>query len=222
MTDFYNIPCLELLFAIVNYGMGSKLMHKAKEFGISGGTVIPGKGTVNSSFLKLLSLYDIRREVVIMGTDSGTAHKVIFKLNKTFHFEKPNRGIIFSIPINCIYGSRCNCGIKIADERGAKKSMYKLITTIVNRGKAEDVISAANKAGAKGGTILNARGSGIHETVKLFNMEIEPEKEMVMIIAANDVIEGIVKSINENLQIDKPGNGIIFVQDVINVYGIYK
>ena len=100
--------------------------------------------------------------------------------------------------------------------------MYQIIITIVNRGKAEDVIEAAKAAGSKGGTIINARGSGVNETSKLFNMDIEPEKEMVMILSKEDITENIVSSIHERLEIDKPGNGIIFIQNVNKTYGIYE
>lgn len=100
--------------------------------------------------------------------------------------------------------------------------MYKAIFTIVEKGRAEDVIDAAAQAGSKGGTILNARGSGIHETSKLFSMEIEPEKEVVLILAEVDATEAIAASIRDSLKIEEPGNGIIFIQDVSSVYGIYR
>ncbi|HOA17575.1 MAG TPA: P-II family nitrogen regulator, partial [Fervidobacterium sp.] len=81
---------------------------------------------------------------------------------------------------------------------------------------------AANKAGAKGGTIINARGSGIHESGKILSMEIEPEKEIVMILSESDTTENIVSAIKDAIKIDEPGNGILFVQDVNRTYGIYR
>ena len=100
--------------------------------------------------------------------------------------------------------------------------MYQLIITIVSKGKAEDVIEAATEAGSKGGTIINARGSGTHETSKIFHMDIEPEKEVVMILSKENVTEKIVSSIRKKLEIDLPGKGILFVQDVNQTYGIYE
>ena len=99
--------------------------------------------------------------------------------------------------------------------------MYHAITTIVDRGKAEDVIDAATKAGSKGGTIINARGSGIHETSKLFSMDIEPEKEIVIILSEVESTENRIFD-KKPLKIDEPGNGIIFIQDVNKTYGIYR
>jgi nitrogen regulatory protein PII len=106
------------------------------------------------------------------------------------------------------------------EKRGAEKTMYNAIYVVVDKGKAESVIDAAKEAGARGGTIINARGSGIHETSKLFSMDIEPEKEIVLILADDQITSPITSSVREKLQIDQPGNGIIFVQSVNKTYGL--
>lgn len=81
-------------------------------------------------------------------------------------------------------------------------------------------MEAATKAGSRGGTIINARGSGIHETHTLFAMAIEPEKEIVLILSENNTTEAIVAAIRQELRVDEPGNGIIFVLDVNETYGL--
>jgi len=108
------------------------------------------------------------------------------------------------------------------DEDGEGEYMYQVINAIVDKGKAEEVIEAASNAGSTGGTIINARGAGIHETRRVFAIDIEPEKEIVMIIAKNELVNGIIQAINERLEMDKPGNGIIFVQKAIRTYGLYE
>lgn len=223
MNNLEHISNFELIYVIVNYGMGSKVLHRAKEYGLRGGTILLGKGTVRNALLNFLSLYDERKEIVILGTDSRIAGHVMPELNKEFKFEKPNHGIIFTTRTYKIVGSK-GYREEMPEEESevGKNSMYQLIITIVNRGNAEDVISAANEAGSKGGTILNARGAGIHETTRLFNMEIEPEKEMVMILSKEEVTEAIVNSIRNKLELEKPGNGIVFVQDVKQAYGIFE
>lgn len=222
MINLDYTPNFELIYIVVNYGMGSKVLHKAKEYGIHGGTVFYGKGTVKNAFLNFLSLYDERKEIVLLGSDKKTADYALDKLNKEFRYDKPNHGIAFTISACAIVGSRCYQCEEKDEERGVNEIMYQLIITIVNRGKAEDVIEAANAAGSKGGTIVNARGAGINETSKLFHMDIEPEKEMVMILSSEEVTETIVASIRKELELDKPGNGIIFIQNVNNAYGIYE
>lgn len=222
MNHKHSVTHFELIYVIVNYGMGSRILQKAKKYGIPGGTVFLGRGTVDNSLLKFLSLSDQRKEIVLFGTSRQNTTCILEKLNQDFQFEKPNHGIIFTTSVGKIVGSRTFIKEENQDEREVRKSMYQLIVTIVNRGDATDVIDAAEAAGSKGGTVINARGSGIHETSKLFNMEIEPEKEMVLILSKEGVTDLIVSAIQAKLEIDKPGKGIIFVQDVNQTYGIYE
>lgn len=222
MNNIENKSIFTLIYIVVNYGMGSKILKTAKSHGIPGGTIFLGKGTINNSLLNFLSIYEEKKEIILMGTDKHTADNVLPELNKKFQFEKPNHGIVFTTIIYDIVGSEIYKSKKDGEERGVNKPMYQKIITIVNRGKAEDVIEAAQSAGSKGGTIINGRGSGIHETSKLFNMEIEPEKEIVIILSKIDITETIISKIREKLEIDKPGNGIIFVQNIDKTYGVYE
>lgn len=213
---------IELICVIVNFGVGSKLIKSAKRYGISGGTITLGRGTVNSRLLDFIGLSDIRKEIVYMAAEQETAYRALEELNREFEFQKPNHGIVFTTAICGFVGThKLVCPIK-TEEEGAENIMYHVITIIVDKGKGEEVITAATQAGSKGGTIVNARGSGIHETSKLFNMEIEPEKEMVLIVSESDRTEAIVSNIGQTLKIDEPGNGIIFIQNANKTYGIRK
>lgn len=222
MNNIENKSIFTLIYIVVNYGMGSKILKTAKIHGIPGGTIFLGKGTINNSLLNFLSIYEEKKEIILIGTDKHTADNVLPELNKRFQFEKPNHGIVFTTIMYDIVGSEIYKSKRDGEERGVNKPMYQKIITIVNRGKAEDVIEAAQSAGSKGGTIINGRGSGIHETSKLFNMEIEPEKEIVIILSKIDITETIISKIREKLEIDKPGNGIIFVQNIDKTYGVYE
>jgi len=212
----------ELIYIIVNFGLGSKVLKLAKKNGIKGGTVVIGKGTVKHDLLNFFSLYDKRKEIVMIGSDSVTANIVIDKVYKHFKMNKPNHGIIFTIKMNQVVGSSQYQKPVKPIKRSEKNMEYQVIVTIVNRGSAQDVIEVANEAGSRGGTIIKARGSGTHETSKIFNMEIEPEKEMVMILSRKDITDKIVENIRVKLELDKPGKGILFIQDVHQAYGIYE
>ena len=221
MLDNSNCKNIELIRVIVNFGLGSKVIQKAKQEGIFGGTVFLCKGTVNNKVLNFFGLTDIRKEMVLMVGETDKVYKALEKLDKEFKFEKPNHGIAFTTSISNILGTR-SCKISKIEERGVDNIMYQAITVIVDKGKAEDVIDAATKAGSKGGTIINGRGSGIHETSKLFAMEIEPEKEIVIILSKTDDVDKIVSSIKNEMKIDEPGKGIIYTQDIKKAYGLYE
>ncbi|MCM3587379.1 P-II family nitrogen regulator [Mesobacillus maritimus] len=217
-----KVADFELVCIIVNFGLGSKVLQTAKKHGITGGTVLLGKGTIKNRLLEFLALTDVRKEIVIMVSHKNTVHEVLEQLDKKFKFSKPNHGIAFTTSVSHIVGASSYKSDEIKEGRGAEAIMYHAIMVIVEKGNATDVIDAANEAGSKGGTIINARGSGIHETSKLFSMAIEPEKEVVMILSEKESTEKIVSSIREKLKIDEPGNGIIFIQDVNKTYGLYS
>ncbi len=210
----------ELICVVVSDGLGSKVIKEAKSAGITGATVMLGTGTVKKHYLSYLGLSDMRKEIVLMVSGKDTARSAAEALNEKFRFDKPGHGIAFTTAV-CEVTGTSSCSCCNTGKRG-EDAVYNIITTIVDKGKAEDVIDAAVKAGSKGGTIINARGSGIHETSKLFSMTIEPEKEIVLIIAEREVTEAIIDSIRESLNIEEPGNGIIYVQHVDSAYGLYK
>lgn len=209
----------ELIYVVVNFGMGSKVLKIAKHNGISGGTIFLGMGTVKSRFLQFLELTDIRKEIVLMVSDKKYVETVIQSLDEEIKFKKPNHGIVFTMPLSIYVGLEENRRDYIYKSYGGE-IMYNSIFTVVNRGKGEDVMEAATAVGARGGTIIKGRGTGINETSKLFHMDIEPEKEIVMILVETANTEKIVNSIRDQLEIDKDGNGIIFCQDVNRAYGI--
>lgn len=103
-----------------------------------------------------------------------------------------------------------------------RASEYDLIITIVNRGFADEVMLAARKAGAFGGTIVNARGTGSNDQKKFFGTVIEPEKEMVLILTEHEKRNGIMDEVTKASGLSKPGAGICFSLPADRVTGIQK
>lgn len=221
ISDNSGCKNIELVCVIVNFGLGSNIIHKAKQEGIFGGTILLCKGTVNNKILNFFGLTDVRKELVLMAGETENVYRALEKLNKEFKFEKPNHGIAYTTSISNILGTR-SCKTNNIKEKGVDNIMYQSITVIVDKGKGEDVIDAASKAGSKGGTIINGRGSGVHETSKVFAMEIEPEKEIVIILSKVEDVDKIISSIKNEIKIDEPGKGIIYTQDINKTYGLYE
>ena len=212
----------ELVCVIVNFGLGSRLLKSARRLGLSGGTIAIGRGTVNSHILEFIGLSDIRKEIALFASDRETAHRALDRLCDEYDFDKPNHGIAFTTSAYSLSDRKGSADGDEDDKRGADDMKYHIITVIVDRGRAEEVILAADKAGSKGGTIINARGSGINETSKLFSMEIEPEKEIVIILSEDYMTAGIVSAIREGLRMDESGGGAMYVQDANATYGIRR
>jgi nitrogen regulatory protein P-II 1 len=97
---------------------------------------------------------------------------------------------------------------------------YKLIAAIVPKGAAGRVMDAAREAGAEGGTILMARGTGVHEARRFFGITISSERELVLILAEQEKREAILDAVVSAGRLDEPARGIAFVLAVEEVTGI--
>lgn len=97
---------------------------------------------------------------------------------------------------------------------------FDLIVTIVSKGRASLVTEAARKAGAEGGTVLFGRGTGIHETQRIFNIPIEPEKEIVLTLVPQTITDRVTEAIDKATNLSKPNHGIAFVIEAKRVLGI--
>jgi hypothetical protein len=100
------------------------------------------------------------------------------------------------------------------------KNEFTLILTVVNRGFADTAINAAREAGARGGTIFYARGTGVHEVEKFFAVSIQPEKEVVLTLVKKDETQNVMELIVKATGLRTEGKGLSIALPVSNVAGI--
>ncbi len=207
---------------VINYNNGSKVLKEAKKIGLTGGTIFLGKGTVRNRILEILGLEEVKKEIVIMISKSELEEEIHDRIVERFNMKKPNKGIIFSMPVKRVLGVRNLKSSKEFLETGGNNMNYEAIFIIVDRGSGQEVVDVAKESGARGATIINARGSGIHEKDMFFSMPIEPEKEIVMMIVKKEKSENIIETIDKSMKINEPGKGIMFVMDVSKVSGLFR
>ncbi len=199
-----------------------KFVRIAREKDIRGGIVVLGKGTVKSATLNLLGIKSQKKEVVNILLEKEKANEVLDFFTKELQLHEPGHGIAYTTPV-IIAGQIINNkqGTWNTMQSMEGESMFKKLTVVVNRGMAEDVMDIARKSGVNGGTVMHGRGTGSEFTAKLFGMEIEPEKELVMILMPSDLIDKVVNDLFRELQLDIPGNGILFVESIVEVRGLF-
>ena len=90
------------------------------------------------------------------------------------------------------------------------ENAFELIFCVVNSGFSQNVMEAARAAGAKGGTILRARGSANPEAEEFFNISIQPDKEMLMILVPKDIKDEVFRSIYKDSGLGQDAQGIVF------------
>ncbi|TMN22156.1 P-II family nitrogen regulator [Lentibacillus cibarius] len=221
----------KLLITIVHKDKAKKVVQASRNAGAQGGTTILGEGFRLNEKKRVLGIPVERERAVILTLVSdeifGDVRNAIID---SVRLDKPRHGIGFVIDTKQIAGINHLLGwngegaetVKegAADTMSEQNVLYDLIITIVNRGDSERVVDATRKAGAEGGTILHGRGTGVHEKAKLFNIMIEPEKEMVLTLIDRSKTKEVLQTINEDAELKKPGKGIAFVLEVDSTVGI--
>src|SRR5699024_7547465 len=139
--------------------------------------------TVSSYLLDILGIHETRKEILIIIIDKKLEDTLYKGLDKKFHLDKPHNGIVFSMPLKNCFGLGGSNYVQNSKNMEVGNMEYEAIFTIVDKGLSEKVIDSAKSAGATGGTVIHGRGSGSREKALLFNIEIEPEKEIVLILS---------------------------------------
>lgn len=211
---------LEMLVVIVEQNKASKVLHLADEKGVTASVAMLGRGTASKTLFDYLGLNDKKKAVLMLFGKTEEIMDLADYLVEKLEMDKPNHGIAYIESAFNVFGTEDNANGSENIKRG--ETMYNAIYTIVEKGNADCVIEAAEKAGSRGGTVIHARGSGSEEARKVFNMLIEPEKEIVLIISEEAKTKDIVESIRKETQIEEEGKGIIFVTNVVATYGMAK
>lgn len=101
-----------------------------------------------------------------------------------------------------------------------KNYKHEIIICIVNSGFSETVMDAARELGARGGTVIRARGTANAEAEKLYGIAIQPEKEIVMILVDSELKNDILHALYKAAGLKTPGQGIAFSMPVEDVVGL--
>lgn len=188
------------IFTVVGHGIGEKIARCTREAGARGGTILVGRGQLKSPLLRALALADVERDTLITLVTDDQLDRVLASIETAPLYRHERDGISFVVPTG---------GNTMANE-----TEHEMISIIVNRGYADDIMKAARKAGAKGGTILNARGTGKPDDEKFFGITIVPEKEEVIILAERETAQAIREAIETLPCLTTPGIGIMYATPV--------
>ncbi|MEE9356878.1 P-II family nitrogen regulator [Candidatus Vondammii sp. HM_W22] len=99
---------------------------------------------------------------------------------------------------------------------------FKLIITLIEDNKTNDIVEAARAAGATGSTVINqARGEGIQKSKTFFGLNLEIQRDVVLLLVEEHLSRVILETIAKVGQFDeKPGTGIAFQIDVEDAVGV--
>lgn len=101
------------------------------------------------------------------------------------------------------------------------KEKYDMIVTIIGRGFADYVVSAARDAGATGATIVYGRGTADVDK-QVMGISLQPERELVLILVKSDERKRIMQAISDSTSLMEEGRGFCFSLPVSDVFGIKR
>jgi nitrogen regulatory protein PII len=99
---------------------------------------------------------------------------------------------------------------------------FKMILVFVEDESTEAVMTAAREAGATGATVItNARGEGLERAKTFFGLDLETQRDVVLMLVEEHLSRFILEEINRVGQFDrKPGTGIAIQIDVEDAVGV--
>lgn len=202
------MKCWKMVAAIVPRGEGEKVSAAAVAAGAGGGTVLLGRGTAPNAVMQFLGLGERSKEVTLNIVGDDGAGEVCRAVRAAAAAPK-TPGVAFTSELEAF--ARSGDGEETDWRNGkmdAKGNMA--IVAIVNRDYADDALAAARKAGAKGGTVLQARGTAKEGDAAFFGVRLVPEKDVLVVIAGADAAPGILEAIRKAPCFAEKGSGIVF------------
>lgn len=185
------------------------------------------KGTASKKVLDYLGLESTKKVMIHSLVTAGEAEKLLSEMEQTMGLSVPGNGLALTVPIDSI-GGKTTLNY-LTDGRELQKEEhdmnetsfpYALVIVIAEKGSTDPVMDAARAGGAKGGTVVNAKGTGTSFTQKFFGMSLASEKELIYIVCRQQEIEPIIRSVNEKCGMQTKYHAAAFSMPVETIAGL--
>ncbi len=190
---------------------------------------IHAKGTATSEIIDALGLGSPDKSVVISVIPYNSVGVIFEELSERMKIGSINSGIAFTVPLTGTNQLILNMLKKSDGEqneecgKGDKKMVnekYSMIAAVVNRGYSAEVMEAAKRAGASGGTVINSRRTTDEELSSIWGLSVKEEKEIVLIVADKESKVEIMKKIGETCGMHSKAKGIILSFPIEDAIGL--
>lgn len=207
-----------ILLAAVAHNKATVVSDAAKGAGSSGGTVLYSRSISPSAIANALGFGERKQDIVVILCTQQERERIFCAVHDACKKQGRGFGFLCAIEADALIKTGTITGALDAndthkgdDMAGNKQS---LILVILNRGYADDAMAAARKAGAGGGTVINARGTAREDDAKFFGVHIVPEKEMLAIVVSDEQKSSVLEAIRTLPCLQEPGSGIAFCAPV--------
>ena len=221
---------VRILFLIIDWEKSKIISDVFEEKDIRFSFISKGRGTANSQILNLLGIGSNDKAVILCLEQDFMISPLLKTIRQKLNSQSAVTGIAFTCNLSAINQPI----LKILDERTSSNPTTKnikeekimdeikndLIISIVNQGYSDDVMTVAREAGARGGTILHTRGLSKNKMVKLFNISIQDEKEVILMLTSRETRTPIMQAVSKAFGVNTQADGTIFSLPVDEVMSL--
>ena len=214
---------LYYVIAITDRDRGESMSSLYRSAGLHMILAALGRGTATSEHLSVYGL-EATEKVVISAVAGGEEAAQLLKAAKRKLFiDIPGNGLMLTVPLKSVAGGKTLAYLTDNQKTGGKPSMefkHELIVVILNEGYSDFVMDAARSAGAGGGTVLHAKGTGSRRAEKFFGVSLAEEKDLIYIVAHSDEKADIMRAISETAGPGTKAGAICFSLPISSVAGL--
>lgn len=221
-----------MLFLIAGHKLAEKSLTLLKNHGIPIQYTINGMGTATSEMMDLLGLGTAEKTILVTLLPKDLANHILARLNDLLEeLERKSRGIAFTLPIlganklllrlmGELEETHAQQDERKDDTPVMAEKKYSLITAVVNQGYSEEVMNAARSAGARGGTVLHSRQVPTEKSQTALGLDVQEEKEMILIVADSEHRLQIMQAIGEKCGLHSEAKGTVLSLPIDNAVGL--
>ena len=215
---------LFLMITITDRRSTDGFLQLYKSHGVTVSMRTVGSGTAVQETLSTLGLEKTEKAVLLALVTAQTWQEVQRDLRRKMRIDVPGTGIAFTVPLSSIGGKRAlmflteHQPLTWKEESTLKDTRYELLLVIANQGYTGSIMDAARAAGAGGGTVIHAKGTGMEGAARFLGVDLVNEKEMVFIVARSSEKNKIMKAIMAGA--DPKAGAIVFSLPVTDTAGL--
>ena len=185
-----------------------------------------GKGTAKSEHLSLYDLEPSEKAVIGTVASAASVRQLMRAAKLKMFIDIPGNGVMMAMPMKSVSGGKnlayFTSGQILGGTAPNMNFEHELIIVILNEGCSDMVMDAARSAGATGGTVLHAKGTGKTKAEKFFGVSLAEEKDMIYILTSSGRKSGIMQAISRDCGPETPAGAICFSLPVTEVAGIRR
>ena len=194
-----------------------------------------GKGTAPSEMLDIFGLSGSVRLITLGILPKFLVPNALKQIGRQLYFHQRGGGIVVTLPVTGLQTpvfqtlneetrDQLAQQIKERIERDMAEmhehSNYSMIWVSVANGYSDDVIDAAQAAGAKGGTILKGRRRNSEHVSQHLGISIQDEQDFVLIVGPREKKAAIMSAITTACGLRTPAHGVVFSLPVDEAVGL--